>query len=368
MYFSNANVATFNNSGTVKSNSHQGVSIISGSTIQNLTNIGTIISNTDKEAINIRNTKINTFTNEGLIYSNGSYEALYLNRGTIDTITNSGTIKSNSSNNGALYLNRATIKTLTNNGIIKSTGTKEPSTIISISSGVMLARSTIENFTNTGSISGIVGVNLAQVTIDNFTNKGTIESTSSNTLAAGVNLMTIREQSSTIGNFINEGTIKSQAQGILIEAGNTINTITNKGAIDASLNGIDFFDNGDVSGETVKLSKIILENGSTIKARRNGINLAGSSKPIQADNIEVKSGASVSGDNAGIAIGADKKVNGQIKIEGSVTGGQAGIVNEGIIGNALDSSSDANTGIVITKSGSINSSRGRSGIVNQGNG
>ncbi|HEC1885150.1 TPA: hypothetical protein R1808_001729, partial [Campylobacter jejuni] len=58
----------------------------------------------------------------------------------------------------------------------------------------------------------------------------------------------------------------------------------------------------------------------------------------------------------------------QIKIEGSVTGGQAGIVNEGIIGNALDSSSDANTGIVITKSGSINSSRGRSGIVNQGNG
>ncbi|MCW1864568.1 hypothetical protein OLQ14_08665, partial [Campylobacter jejuni] len=72
------------------------------------------------------------------------------------------------------------------------------------------------------------------------------------------------------------------------------------------------------------------------------------------------------GGNSGIYIGGGKEINAQIKIEGSVTGGTAGIVNEGVIGGS--SSSRGSTGGIIISGGSVRSSSGRSGIVNQGNG
>ncbi|HEC1897020.1 TPA: hypothetical protein R1802_001651, partial [Campylobacter jejuni] len=147
----------------------------------------------------------------------------------------------------------------------------------------------------------------------------------------------------------------------------SIKTLTNKGTIEASLNGINFYATDGSSGEIMKLGKIILGNGSSIKARNNGININnGASKAIEADGIEVQKGASISGDNAGIYIGGKKEINAQIKIEGTVTGGKAGIVNEGIIGNG--SSSSGSTGGIIISGGSVNSSSGGSGIVNQGNG
>ncbi|HHP0358954.1 TPA: beta strand repeat-containing protein, partial [Campylobacter jejuni] len=395
-------IGTFNNSGTINSHNNKvgikiadgttidnfsnegliqggrGIDVADGTTIDNFSNSGTI-HGINNRGINIgiippknynkqpAGVNIKTLTNSGTIKNDNTSNGIRVGYATIDNFSNSGLIQGNS-NVGGLYTINAKIGTLTNNGTITNNGTLQPSIKTSVSSGTFLIYSTIENFTNTGSTSGIMGVNLAQVTIDNFTNKGTIESTSSNALAAGVNIMVVSGNPSNIGTFTNEGIIKSRAQGILVEIGNEIDTFTNKGTIDADLNGISFYDTGDFSGETVKLSKIILESGSTIKARRNGINLAGSSKSIQVDNIDVKKDATVSGDNAGISIGVDKKVNGQITISGSVTGGKAGIVNEGIIGNALDSSSDANTGIVITKSGSISSSSGGSGIVNKGNG
>ncbi|HEC1875012.1 TPA: autotransporter outer membrane beta-barrel domain-containing protein, partial [Campylobacter jejuni] len=165
-----------------------------------------------------------------------------------------------------------------------------------VSSGIRLINSTIENFTNTGLISGIMGVNLVKSTINNFTNTGTIESTSSSKNAAGINLMTLYSNISTIENFTNQGIIKSNSHGILTEAGNKINTLINKGAIEADLNGISFYDLGDSSGDKIKLGKIILEDGSSIKARRNGINIDnGTSKAIEAEGIDVKSGAVVEG-------------------------------------------------------------------------
>ncbi|HEC1891975.1 TPA: hypothetical protein R1805_001675, partial [Campylobacter jejuni] len=81
----------------------------------------------------------------------------------------------------------------------------------------------------------------------------------------------------------------------------------------------------------------------------------------------VKSGASISGGNSGIHIGGGKEINAQITISGSVTGGKAGIVNEGTIGANASNSSGTNTGIIIS-GGSVSSSSGGSGIVNQGNG
>lgn len=260
------------------------------------------------------------------------------------------------------------IETFINKGTIINTGNTEPSMYVKVSTGVYL-QGTIKTFTNEGLISGIMGVNLIQGSIDNFTNKGTIKSTNSNKNAAAINLMTLYNQASVIDNFTNEGSIKSNSNGILAEAGNKINTLINKGSIEVDLNGISFNDFSDVSGSGIKLGKIILENNSNIKAGNNGINIDnGSSKPIEADTIEVKQGASVIGKNgAGIYLGGGKEINTQITIAGEVSGGAAGIVNEGIIGGSSSDDDEKKGGIIIS-GGNVSSSSGGSGIVNQGNG
>ncbi|ECO3964154.1 hypothetical protein FXL08_09040, partial [Campylobacter jejuni] len=228
--------------------------------------------------------------------------------------------------------------------------------------------SAIKTFINKGLISGIIGVNLMEATIENFTNQGTIESTSSNKNAAAIILRTFYTASSVINKFSNEGIIKSKSNGILAEANNKIHTLINKGSIEAELNGISFYDAPDEGSinNKMELGKIILEKGSSIKAGNNGINIDhGSSKVIEADAIEVKQGAKVEGGKSGIYIGGGKEINTQITIAGEVSGGAAGIVNEGIIGGSSD---DDKKGGIIISGGSVSSSSGGSGIVNQGNG
>ncbi|EAL7651944.1 autotransporter outer membrane beta-barrel domain-containing protein, partial [Campylobacter jejuni] len=185
-------------------------------------------------------------------------------------------------------------------------------------------------------------------TIENFTNKGTIESTSSNKNAAAIILRTFYTASSVINKFSNEGTIKSKSNGILAEAGNKIETLINKGTIEAGLNGISFYDAPDEGSinNKMELGKIILEAGSSIKAGNNGINIDSPSKPVISDAIEVKKGAVVSGGKSGIYIGGGKEINTQITISGEVSGGAAGIVNEGIIGGSSDD--DKKGGIIIS--------------------
>ncbi|MCW1320891.1 autotransporter outer membrane beta-barrel domain-containing protein, partial [Campylobacter jejuni] len=233
------------------------------STINNFSNSGTIEGGKNNSGLNIANeSTIETFSNSGVIQAGGDYGAVYM---------------------------LGSIKTFTNTGTIKSTGTKEPSKTTKVSSGIYL-RGAIETFTNKGLISGIMGINFLSGTIKTLTNTGTIESTSSNKYAAAINLMTLYGKPSTIDNLTNSGTIKSSSNGIQAEAGNYINTLTNKGTIEADLNGISFYDYGGSggSGSTMKLGKIILENGSSIKAGNNGINIDnGTSKAIEADGIEV---------------------------------------------------------------------------------
>ncbi|EAL5964130.1 autotransporter outer membrane beta-barrel domain-containing protein, partial [Campylobacter jejuni] len=292
-------------------------------------------------------------------WSNGIWVSANSN---IKTFTNTGSIQG--FNSGVMVRERGTIDNLTNKGTIKSTGTIQPSTTILVSSGIYFYINTIKTLDNEGLISGIMGLNLVAATIDNLTNKGTIESTGGkNNLVAAINLMTSDGDPSYIKTFANEGVIKSNYQGILAEAGNKIDTLINKGTIEAGLNGISFYYyNDEISGNQVNLGNIILESGSSIKAGNNGINIDGTSnKPITVSgSIEVKKDASVSGNNAGIVIGSGKKVNAQIKISGSVTGGAAGIVNEGTIGS---SSEDSSTGGIVVSGGSISSSSGGSGIV-----
>ncbi|HEF7225755.1 TPA: autotransporter outer membrane beta-barrel domain-containing protein, partial [Campylobacter jejuni] len=342
-------------------------------TLTNLTNHGTINGN-----VNVEHNQgftgtitVNTFENIGQV--NGQ---IYIgvwggNSGTlnIDKFDNSGTITSSSNKGTVFFEGRNTnIQSFTNTGTIKNTGNTEPSEFESLSSGVYLSKgSAIKTFINKGLISGIIGVNLMEATIENFTNQGTIESTSSNKNAAAIILRTFYTASSVINNFTNEGTIKSKSNGILAEANNKIHTLINKGSIEAELNGISFYDAPDEGSinNKMELGKIILEAGSSIKAGNNGINIDSPSKPVISDAIEVKKGAVVSGGKSGIYIGGGKEINTQITISGEVSGGAAGIVNEGIIGGSSD---DDKKGGIIISGGSVSSSSGGSGIVNQGNG
>ncbi|ENE6868753.1 autotransporter outer membrane beta-barrel domain-containing protein, partial [Campylobacter jejuni] len=189
-------------------------------------------------------------------------------------------------------------------------------------------------FENTGLISGINGFLTTKGTIENFINRGIIESTSTGNGEAAIKIQTVNGKFSTITHFTNEGTIKSSSNGVLIESGNKIEALTNKGTIETELNGISFFDDGaHASPEETHLGKIILESGSSIKAGKNGINIGHeTARSIKADGIEVKAGASVSGGEAGIVneriIGDDDKKGGII-ISGEVSGRIAGILNKG---------------------------------------
>ncbi|EIP5774761.1 hypothetical protein LS280_001393, partial [Campylobacter jejuni] len=365
-----ATIETFENSGIIGNETSKfGITVWgkdgAKSTINNFTNSGTI-SSKGGEAIYFGNTNISSFANSGTIKSDGGYGVNIASGTSIKNFNNTGAIQGNNSL-GIVHV-QGEIETFINKGTMINTGKAEPSEYIYVSSGVYLFGGTIKTFTNEGLISGVMGVNLAQGSIENFTNKGTIESTSDHKNAAAINLMTIYSQASIIDNFTNEGTIKSNSNGILAEAGNKINTLINKGSIEVSLNGISFNDFSGVSGSGIKLGRIILEKGSSIKAGNNGINIDNdSSKPIEADAIEVQQGAKVEGDNAGIYLGGGKEINTQITIAGEVSGGAAGIVNEGIIGGSSSGDDDKKGGIIIS-GGSVSSSSGGSGIVNQGNG
>ncbi|HEB9325692.1 TPA: autotransporter outer membrane beta-barrel domain-containing protein, partial [Campylobacter jejuni] len=223
---------------------------------------------------------------------NSGYGVNVASGSTIENFNNSGLIEGGD-NHGTVYMQYGTIKTFTNSGTIRNFGNKEPSEHFSISSGMTSYYGTIGTFTNSGLISGITGLKLSASTINNFTNTGTIESTSDNEFAAGISISTISGDASIIENLTNSGTIKSNSNGIIAEAGNYINTLINKDTIEAKLNGISFYDYGDSggSGNIIKLGKIILEEGSSIKAGNNGINIDhGTSKAIEADGIEVKKG------------------------------------------------------------------------------
>ncbi|VEJ47972.1 autotransporter beta-domain-containing protein [Campylobacter jejuni subsp. doylei] len=227
---------------------------------------------------------------------------------------------------GGVVMTSSTIETFKNSGTIKSTGKNN------YPGGVKLIRATVNTFENTGLISGFNGLVILKGTIENFTNSGTIESTSQGGGEAAIRIQTAELDPSSITNFTNDGIIKSSSNGVLIESGNKIETLTNKRTIESKLNGIGFLDDGGhTSPDNTELGKIILEEGSSIKARNNGINIDNqtTAKSIKVGGIEVKKGASVVGREAGIYLAKGKEITAPITISGTVSGGNAGIVNEG---------------------------------------
>ncbi|OEW67854.1 autotransporter outer membrane beta-barrel domain-containing protein, partial [Campylobacter sp. BCW_4323] len=339
-------VDKFENSGTITaSNNDQGV-FFQGlannkSTINNFNNTG-VISSTNKEAVRFTHTNVQTFTNNGSINSGGG---------------------------SGVNLSSATIENFKNTKTIKTSGTAEPNESFAglyASSGVNLYSSTIKTFDNSGFISGKVGVNLSNGIIDDFKNSGTIEGTSgANKLAGAINIQSVYSSGSTIKNFENTGLIKNQnANGIFIGDGNKIETLTNKGTIEAGNNGITFYA-FDTNKKPVNIGKITIESGGVIKAGNDAIHIDGSKNGIEGEGIEVKAGGRLEGGNAGIYIGGGKQVNTSINVSGTIQGGNGGIINTGTIGK--EGQEKQEYGITIENEGLIASAKG-SGILNTDNG
>ncbi|SUW99759.1 autotransporter beta-domain-containing protein [Campylobacter jejuni subsp. doylei] len=321
---------------------------------------------------------IDSFTNEGTITSNNNdYPAVYFQGNVhIQTFENKGFISGSADNlkygdfniAGGVSMSGGTIDTFKNSGTIQSTGANyNPA-------GVKLTYTTVKTFENTGFISGTIGVMTTQGTIDNFINKGTIESKSE----AAIQIRTAHikadpsktdaTNASSIAHFTNTGTIKSASDGVLIESGNKIGTLTNQGTIETELNGISFFDyGGNTSLDNADLGKIVLEKDSSIKAGKKGINIDNKSdKTIKVGGIEVKAGASVVGREAGIYLAKGDEITAPITISGTVSGGNAGIVNEGRMAKGIVH--DGEGELVISNQGLVEENNDGNTVANNGSG
>ncbi|HEC1836950.1 TPA: autotransporter outer membrane beta-barrel domain-containing protein [Campylobacter jejuni] len=277
IYFGNAKISSFANSGTIKSKQDTGVNISQGtSSIGNFNNSGTIEGKS--MGVNVRST-IDTFVNDGLIAA---------------------------TNNG-IQIN-ANVKTLTNKGTIKGDG-------ISIR-----LNGTIETLTNEGIMDGkSTGIYMNKGFVKTLTNSGTINQNNSAAWAAGIKL----QSNSTIENIINTGSIHSNAFGISVTGGKfgTL-TIKNGGAVYAKYSAIGV-------GRSQTLGDLYIDGSSSkIYGEENGIALDANSR---TQKIELKNGGIIKGKIHGIRLDDGASLSGEMILSGEgsrVEGGSgAGILN-----------------------------------------
>ncbi|HIC6993958.1 TPA: autotransporter outer membrane beta-barrel domain-containing protein, partial [Campylobacter jejuni] len=179
IYFGNANISSFVNSGTIKSKQDTGVNISQGTNIENFNNTGTIEGK--RMGVNVRST-INTFVNDGLITT------------TVKGIHWSDGIQIN-----------ANVKTLINKGTIQG-----------FSAPIKSSGGTIDRLINEGTMKGeSIGIYMSGGLVKTLINSGTINQNNSATWAAGIKL----QSNSTIENIINTGSIRSNAFGISVTGG-----------------------------------------------------------------------------------------------------------------------------------------------------
>ncbi|EKM9249063.1 hypothetical protein PV429_001218, partial [Campylobacter jejuni] len=314
IYFGNANISSFVNSGIIKSKQDTGVNISQGTSIGNFNNTGTIEGK--KMGVNVRST-INTFVNDGLIAA-----------------TNDG-----------IQIN-ANVKTLKNTGTIKGHA-------ISIR-----LNGTIDQLINEGIVDGeSAGIYMSRGRVKTLTNKGTINQNNSATWAAGIKL----ENGSTIENIINTGTVNSNSFGIAVTYGKfgTL-TIKDGGMVYGKYEGIgvgqwqtlgDLYIDGSSSNGTV----------SGIYSDQRGISLDANS---QTQKIELKNGGIIKGKVHGIRLDNGASLSGEMILSGEgsrVEGGSgAGILNRSgkitgsiTIKDGATVTATSNRAIVNHRSGSI---------------
>ncbi|HED4575752.1 TPA: hypothetical protein R4428_000233, partial [Campylobacter jejuni] len=294
-------------------------------TLANLTNNGTI---NGKVAIQNSNSftgtiAVNTFENigqvNGQIYMGvwGGYSGT-LN---IDKFDNSGTITA--SGQGVFFEGKNTnIQSFSNTGVIVSNGSTWSA------SGVQISNASMDNFSNSGTISGIVGVYVNNGNIKTLENSGFIKATGKEDWSAGIKL----ESGGTIENIINTGTIQSNSLGIAVTYGKfgTL-TIKDGGVVygkrtgitvgqwqtlgDLYIDGTSSKKDGTVSGIYGDINGIVLETGSS------------------SQKIELKNGGVIKGNINGIRLDNAASLSGEMILSGKgsrVEGGSgAGISNDG---------------------------------------
>ncbi|RQD65435.1 hypothetical protein DZC71_07610, partial [Campylobacter hepaticus] len=346
--FTRSKITNFINSGTIKSTNGSGnkdnaIEVNGNSSIENFFNSGVIEAKTEAVRLGSHNgngsnkPKITTFINTGTISSeNQSAVKLGNDNGTgqtqIDYFINTGTITTKGDSD-------------VNNG----------GNDVNSDAAFAITQTNLKLFINSGLLAGKkMGVNVLGSTIDNFINTGIIVGASDHYNGSAIYLLGFSSGVAHIKTLQNDGLLLGN-NGIRIADTNTVETIINKGIIAANSNGIGFNEVG--GGSEIKITQIILEEGSQIIANKNGINLSveGVAKTnVSIGSINIQEGAKVSGQEAGIKISqsnqfknnnGSKKDNtvGQIIVAGEVKGGsEGGIVNEGTIKASENKSSSEN--------------------------
>ncbi|ECQ1486190.1 hypothetical protein FYY11_03230 [Campylobacter jejuni] len=399
IYFGNANISSFANSGIIKSKQDTGVNISQGTSIGNFNNSGTIEGKS--MGVNVRST-INTFVNSGLITTTvkgahwsdgiginanvktlkntgtiqGFSAPIRSSGGTIESLINEGTMDGKSA---GIYMRGGRVKTLINSGTINQNNSAIWAAGIKLENG-----STIENIINTGSIrSNAFGISVTGGKFGTLTIKdgGQVYGKYS---AIGVG------RSQTLGDLYIDGSssngrvsgIYSEEHGILLENNSRTQKIElkNGGIIKGNIDGIRLTDSASLSGEMILSGEgsrveggrgvgilnrsgkitgsITIKDGATVTATSNraiansrsgsitgGITISGKNTKLQGNIINT--------DNA--SIGSDIKIEGGAKVEGGLVNQGKGSIKGGITvsgGSSIDSitnTSTSSTGI----SGSI---------------
>lgn len=390
IYFGNANISSFVNSGIIKSEQDTGVNISQGTSIENFNNSGTIEGKS--MGVNVRST-INTFVNSGLItttvkgahWSDGirinanvktlkntgtiqGFSAPIRSLGrTIDQLINEGTMKGKSI---GIYMSGGLVKTLTNSGTINQNNSA------TWAAGIKLQNnSTIENIINTGSIhSNAFGISVTGGKFGTLTIKdgGQVYGKYA---AIGVG------QSQTLGDLYidgssNNGTVSgiySEEHGILLENNSRTQKIElkNGGIIKGKIDGIRLTDSASLSGEMILSGK-----GSRVEGGR-GVGILNRSGKITG-SITIKDGATVTAtSNLAIANYRSGSITGGITVSGKNTKLEGNIINIGnaSIGSDIKIEDGAKVeGGLVNQDGSISGSVQVSGgssidsITNEGNG
>ncbi len=315
IYFGNANISSFVNSGTIKSEQDTGVNISQGTSIENFNNTGTIKGK--KMGVNVRST-INTFVNEGLIAA---------------------------TNDGIQINTNANVKTLINKGTIQG-----------FSAPIKSSGGTIETLTNEGTMKGeSIGIYMSGGLVKTLINSGTINQNNSATWAAGIKL----QSNSTIENIINTGSIRSNAFGISVTGGKfgTL-TIKDGGQVYGKYSAIGV-------GRSQTLGDLYIDGSSSkIYGEENGIALDANSR---TQKIELKNGGIIKGNIHGIRLDNGASLSGEMILSGEgsrVEGGSgAGILNRS---GKIEGSITIKDGATVTATSNLAIANHRSGSITGG--
>ncbi|EQC3699888.1 autotransporter outer membrane beta-barrel domain-containing protein, partial [Campylobacter jejuni] len=300
IYFGNANISSFVNSGIIKSKQGAGVNISQGTSIGNFNNTGTIEGKS--MGVNVRST-INTFVNEGLITATNSGIQINTNAN-VKTLTNKGTIKGHAI---SIRLN-GTIETLTNEGIMDGKST-----------GIYMSGGFVKTLTNSGTINNqnnsatwTAGIKLENgSTIENIINTGSI---SSNTFGISVTggkfgTLTIKNGGTVYGKYSAIGVGQSQTLGDLYIDGHSNN---------GRVSGIYSEEHGILLENNSRTQKIELKNGGIIKGKIDGIRLTDSAS-LSGEMILSGEGSRVEGGRGAGILNRSGKIKGSIIIKDGAT-------------------------------------------------